>query len=81
MTNEIKKAFEKVRALPKWVPSPEYMAAVRAAAGGNREAAAWDCASPEKRAKMRSDLNPAKRWYEQKAWAGSPLTTAPIGAY
>jgi len=38
------------------------------AAGRVTRAARWDCASLEQRMEMHPELNPNKRWFEQKAW-------------
>jgi hypothetical protein len=51
----------------KWEPTDAEVAAIKAG-GRITEGAEWDCARPDERALMRPDLNPHKRWFEQKAW-------------
>lgn len=64
---DLEKAMLAIRKLPKWGHSPEEIAKIKSE-GNITEAAKWDCARPDQRAIMRPDLNPNKRWFEQKAW-------------
>jgi len=51
-----------------YVPyTDEEIKAIRAM-GVITPAARWDCASFEQRQAMHPELNPNKRWFEQKAW-------------
>lgn len=50
-----------------WRPSPEEIARIKAA-GRITPAGRWDCANYDERVAMHPQLNPNKRWYEQKAW-------------
>jgi len=47
--------------------TPAEIQAIRAA-GRITRAARWDCANLEQRMEMHPELNPNKRWFEQKAW-------------
>ena len=47
--------------------TPEQITAIKAS-GRITKAARWDCASLEQRMEMHPELNPNKRWFEQKAW-------------
>lgn len=63
----LEKAMAEIRKLPTRGHSPEQIAKIKSE-GKITESGKWDCARPDQRAIMRPDLNPNKRWYEQKAW-------------
>lgn len=49
-----------------WRPTEQEIKEIKAG-GRITEAARWDCASPENRAKINPNFNSNKRWFEQKA--------------
>ncbi len=49
-------------------PYTEAECAAFRAAGRTTRAGAWDCATRDERVAMFPQLNPDKRWFEQKAW-------------
>lgn len=69
----LEEAFARVRLLPTRDHSPEDIARIKA--GGRVTCAGcWDNLRPDIRAEFRPDLNPNKRWYEQKAWEKASAT-------
>lgn len=58
-------AMARIKALPTRDHTPEQIAAIKAG-GRITPAGAWDCATPARRALLRPEFNPNKRWYEQK---------------